>query len=445
MSQIAEKKLTKLSKNSLTPKQLAAIKRLTSRRWTLLVAGTGEGKTAIGLTSINDLIESGKLAKVIVACPAKVVAVWPKEQTKWPHLKRLKVVALKGSPDVRRSLLAAGADVFVVSLNNLEWLLMEKHGADGIIIDEISKAAGKQTRKLNTKRWGDRFIWRVGASATPVSQDFEKLFDIARRIDKGKSLGTNKFDYLSRYFYSDYMGYNWTLKEDAPTRILSKIKKLVWLIEDEKHLTLPKLHTHTMRFDMPEATRKLYQDMKRDMIADEVIAVNAAVQTGKLRQLSSGFYYIEGSTLAEKSVRFCDNARTYSASNWIDSLKGAPGVIFYEYIGQLKLLEDVISTHTKDIEAFMAGRFDILLAQIGSLSHGVDGLQHVAHHALFLHPFWSRDQTQQAIGRLHRTGQKHEVHITTLVCEDTLDDAVLARVEGRAGWMELFTEHLKGS
>ena len=444
MSQIAEKKLTRLSKNSLTPKQLAAIKRLTSRRWTLLVAGTGEGKTAIGLTSINDLIETGKLAKGLVACPPKVVSVWPKEAKKWEHLKHLRVIAVTGTPEQRRKLMAQDCDILVVSLNNLEWLLQEKHGCDGIIIDEISKAAGKQTRKLNTKRWGDRFIWRVGMSATPVSQDFEKLFDICRRIDKGKSFGTNKHDYLQRFFYSDYMGYNWTLKEDAPTRILSKIKKLVWLIEDEKHLTLPKLHTHTMRFDMPEATRKLYDDMKRHMIADGVTAVNAAVQTGKLRQIASGFVYDD---LTDRLLfnEHLDIARTKVAYQWVRGLSGKKCVVFYEYTMQYRMLEMALTGKGLDVcdspEKFSEAQ--ILLAQIGSLSHGVDGLQHVAHHALFLHPFWSRDQTQQAIGRLHRTGQKHEVHITTLVCEDTLDDAVLARVEGRAGWMELFTEHLK--
>lgn len=442
MSQIAEKKLTKLSENSLTPKQKDAIRRLTTRRWTLLVAGTGEGKTTIGLTSGSHLIDAGKLKRVLLTCPPKVVDVWPKEAAKWEHLKHLKVVALKGSPEVRRALLAAGADMFVVSLNNLEWVLQEKHGCDGIIIDEISKAAGKQTRKLNTKRWGDRFIWRVGMSATPVSQDFEKLFNICRRIDKGKSIGTNKHDYLQRYFTSDYMGYNWTLKENGATRILNKISKLVYLIEDEKHLKLPKLHMHTIRFDMPGATREKYEEMKRDMVVGEdITAANAAVQTGKLRQLASGFAYRE-----DGSYDVYDDARQMDGVDfWFGSSNGN-GIIFYEYKAQLDMLKRWLSTgfFTEDIDEFKTTtKMLTLLAQIGSLSHGIDGLQSVAHHALFLHPFWSRDQTEQAVGRLWRTGQKNEVHITTLVCNDTLDDAVLARVEGRAEWMEIFTEHLK--
>jgi hypothetical protein len=50
-----------------------------------------------------------------------------------------------------------------VSLNNLDWLLDQPHGCDGIVIDELSKAAGKQTAALR-KRKGNREI-KSGASA----------------------------------------------------------------------------------------------------------------------------------------------------------------------------------------------------------------------------------------------------------------------------------------
>ena len=78
------------------------------------------------------------------------------------------------------------------------------------------------------------------------------------------------------------------------------------------------------------------------------------------------------------------------------------------------------------------------------MSHGVDGLQHDYADVLFYHPIWSRDATEQAIGRVWRTGQEKEVNITTLVCEDSLDDLVVSRVEDRAEWMKLFISHLKG-
>ena len=99
------------------------------------------------------------------------------------------------------------------------------------------------------------------------------------------------------------------------------------------------------------------------------------------------------------------------------------------------------------IDAFTGphnGNGRVLLAQINSLSHGVDGLQHVCSDILFYHPMWSRDAHEQAIGRVWRTGQTEEVNVTTLVCNDTLDALVMQRVEGRGEWMKLFKQHLEG-
>jgi superfamily II DNA or RNA helicase len=314
------------------------------------------------------------------------------------------------------------------------------HGADGIIIDELSKASGKQTNGLNTKRRGDCFKWRVGMTATPVSQNFERIFDMVKRVDKGKAFGTNKNDYLNKYFYSDYMGYNWTLRAGAEERILARITKLVHMVDDTKEATLPPLvHDIEQRFDMPSGTRAVYNKMKKDMVVGDIEAVNAAVRDGKLRQIASGFAYDE-----DKNVAKLDSARIDEAVNWwLDHKR--PAVIFYEYVAQGERLEAVFAKHLSgSVDDFINGKGTVLVAQISSLSHGVDGLQDVCHDGLFYHPVWSRDQKEQALGRLWRTGQKHPVTMTTLVCNDTLDDVVIARVEGRKEWMDLFTKHMGG-
>jgi hypothetical protein len=40
--------------------------------------------------------------------------------------------------------------------------------------------------------------------------------------------------------------------------------------------------------------------------------------------------------------------------------------------------------------------------------------------------------------------RRKPVTVTTLVCNDTLDDVVMERVAGNARWMELMTAHLTG-
>ena len=416
-----------LSEKSLEPKQQSAVDWIYNHDRSVLIAPTGAGKTIICLTAIAELIEDDffGISKVMVACPAKVVPVWAKEAKKWAHTSALKVVMLDGSASERSESLLKEADVVVVSLNNLKWLLDQNHKCDGVIIDELSKASGKQARGLTSKRKAGGLKWRVGMTATPVAQDFQKLYGMMRIIDDGVALGTNRDKYLNEYFYPDYNGYNWTLRDDASQKIMARVAPYVHMVEDTKVNDLPECHYHEIRFDMPEKSREVYNRMKKDMFAEDVEAANEAVKSGKLRQIASGFMYREDSIKVS-----LDTARIEQLKDWVWSLEGRPGLVFYEYIEQ--------STWFDDFDD------DIRFAQIHSMSHGVDGLQYQFSDILFLQPIWSRDATEQAVGRVWLTGQTNPVNVTTLICDDTLDDLVVARVEDRAEFMKLFRKHLKG-
>jgi len=433
-----------LSENSLSAEQRRAITRLVEYDATILVAPTGEGKTVICLSAMRELIDAGEFTRFIVACPPKVMGVWPKEIEKWAHLSELTAVTLSGDPAARTKALHRDttAGIIVVSLNNLDWLLQQDHGAQGIVIDELSKAAGKQSAKLKTKKWGAALTWRTGMTATPVSQNFEKLYAMCRVVDGGLSLGTSKARYLDKYFNADWNGHSHTLRDGADSLILDRVSSLIHLIVDRKANKLPPIEYHTVRFDMPVDTRAVYDEMKEEMVVGDVAAVNEAVKSGKLRQISSGFMYREDGSAVD-----LDYARYQAMKRWWLGVDDRRGIIFYEYEAQR---EQILSWENllayTDVQAFIheSEADQCLVAQINSLSHGVDGLQDVCSDALFYHPMWSRDATEQAIGRVWRTGQTKKVNVTTLVCNDTLDDVAMARVEGNARWMELLTEHLKG-
>ena len=323
------------------------------------------------------------------------------------------------------------SNVLVVSLNNLAWLLKEKHHADGVVIDELSKAAGKQAAPLRTKRYGSKLKWRVGLTATPVSQNFEKLFGMTRIIDQGAALGTSKQRYMQKYFVPDYMGYNWTIREGAAQGILGLISPLVHLMADTKEVDLPPVTYHEIQFNMPPATRHVYNDMKNHMVAESkgktVDAANQAVKSGKLRQISCGFMYAPDGTRV-----ILDQSRMNAADQWWRALDGRPGLIFYEFV------EDGLR-----LKSWMPD--NITLAQIQSMSHGVDGLQHRFSDVLFYMPVWSRDAMEQAVGRVWRQGQTKAVDVTTLMCDNSVDQIASSRVAGNAKWMDLLRQHIKGS
>jgi hypothetical protein len=232
---------------------------------------------------------------------------------------------------------------------------------------------------------------------------------------------------MQEYFYSDYMGYNWTLKDGADELIMEKTASLVHLVADDKATTLPALREAVIRFDLSPQTRVKYEEMKKHMVVDEISAANSAVASGKLRQLASGFLYAGNH---DRSTEHYSRERLSVVQKWARSLKGKPGLVFYEFIQQAEWADAMPN--------------NITFVQINSMSHGVDGLQHIFADMLFVQPCWSRDMRQQAIGRVWRQGQTEEVTVTTLIANDTLDDVVVARVEGNAKWMALFRKHLKG-
>jgi hypothetical protein len=417
----------------LTTEQNAAIDRLFDYDHTILVAGTGVGKTVIALTAIWDLIQSGTLRKVIVAAPAKVIEkmIWLNEMAKWEHLRGMRAIQLEGDSAQRiKTLLSSEAEIILVSLNNLDWLLNQDHDCDGIVVDELSKAAGKWTKGLKSKKLGGGLYWRVGMTATPVSQSYEKIFSMARIIDGGRALGTNKQKFMQEYFYPSYSGHTWTLKGFAAAQITDKVRALVYLVDDNKVEVLPTLRQTVIEFDMPPETREIYNDMKKHMVVEGREAANQAVKSGVLRQIASGFYYADdGGTPVS-----LDNARIIEVGRWVYNLDGEPGLIFFEFVEQGHALRKVFGNKMPHI----------VFAQVQAMSHGVDGLQHEFADVLFMQPVWSRDTNEQAIGRVWRQGQEKPVTVTTLVCRGTLDELVMQRVEDRGRWMELFTAHLKG-
>lgn len=421
---------------TLTTDQEAAIDRLHDFDHTILVADTGVGKTVIALTAIDELIEDDVLHKVIVAAPAKVIEnmIWLDEAAKWQHLRGLRLVQLEGTSKERtRRLLTTmeEVDVVLVSLNNLDWLLNQDHECDGIVIDELSKASGKWCKGLRSKKKADRLWWRIGMTATPVSQDFTKLYAMARIIDHGAALGTNKEKYLDRFFTVDYAGYKHEIRPGAAESIMMRTRDLIHLVETNKADTLPKLTEHVTWFDMPGGTRAVYNQMRRDMVIADREAANEAVKSGVLRQLSSGFVYTD----EDRSAVIYDRERLSQTSLWAKQLSGRPGLVFYEFVEQGVQLSKVIANN----DNFP----DIRAVQIASMSHGVDGLQNKYADVLFMQPNWSRDLHEQAIGRVWRQGQTRPVNVTTLACRNTLDELVMARVSDRAEWFKLFQKHLR--
>lgn len=103
----------------------------------------GLGKTVITLTAINELrYNRWAVQRVLVIAPKKVAeATWQAEAARWDHLQHLRFSAVLGSENKRIRALATPADIYVISRDNIVWLVdyyRNDWPFDMVVIDESS-------------------------------------------------------------------------------------------------------------------------------------------------------------------------------------------------------------------------------------------------------------------------------------------------------------------
>ena len=140
------------------------------------------------------------------------------------------------------------------------------------------------------------------------------------------------------------------------------------------------------------------------------------------------------------------SAAIEAVQDWAKDIKetGQTAVIFTQFTGAIPVLERVLSAYKlrttaivggmtaeaigQAANAIQSGEADILLASIG-VAEGYTVTR--ASQALVIGPAWNTTENEQAEDRLHRFGQTNEVTITYLMYPGTVDDQVMAILDGK--------------
>lgn len=445
-----------LKLSDLTAPQALGVDRLYENDHTIFIASMGFGKSIVTLTALSELIADGVFSRVLIVAPLKVArAVWAQECEKWAHTKHLSVALAVGTEKQRKAAVARDCDITVVNFESMAWLVRAYPKRwDALVIDELTKlkSAGGKTFKALRPRLKD-FKWRVGLTGTPVSEDFEGLYAMALVVDAGAALGTRSDAFKRKYFFQvDYAGYDWALYDWAAADILKRLDSLVYNSEDYTD-ELPPLEIKKIFLNLPENLKEKYEEIKKknfleiEVEGEEdssnfVEAGSAAVLSGKLQQLTSGFVYDENGD----SVLLSD-FRLRALGIYLKELRGESVVIVYWFKHDLeaikKLLPDAFvlgDDIEAGVEGWNNGTIKTLLLHPRSAGHGIS-LQHGGRNMLWYSPVWSRDLWLQTIARLWRRGQTKPVVITSLIASDSVDELVAARVDEKADFAAVWAAH----
>jgi SNF2 family DNA or RNA helicase len=411
----------------------------------LVLAPVGAGKTAITLTAMRDMVQN-ESTRWLVLAPLRVAEhVWPVEAAKWTP--DLKVRVAVGSPTQRiAALYARDADVVVTNYDNIQWLAdLDLSDFNGIVFDELTRLknpSGKRFKALEKVIKDMEVRWGLTGSFT--SNGLEDVFGQCKIVDQtmlGRSKGAFQQQYFTMEFYRGFK--EWVPRPGALEIVMERIKPATYVLEPGEYKDkLPPLHTVEVPLTME---MREYEEMRKNFVLqfpdETAVAESAAVVTQKLQQLAAGFLYTGDQARLLSSHKY-DALEDLLAEN-----QRAPTIVWYQYVAQrdelLRRLPQAVDVKTAGaIDAWNAGKVEVLLAHPASAGHGLN-LQHGGHHMVWLSLPWSLELYEQAIGRLHRSGQAREVWNYVLLTDNTIDKKILTSLQDKRSLASLALEALK--
>lgn len=402
----------------------------------------GLGKTVVSYTVLDLLInDSFEIGKTLVIAPKRVAEdTWPTEYRKWEHLKDLKISTVLGTPKERKAALEVEADIYILTRDNVIWLVdyYKDWDFDTLVIDELSSFKNHQSKRFKKLRTVTPFFKRViGLTGTPAPNGYMDLWAQIYLLDRGERLGKNITAYRKRFFNAYHRGQytEYQLRPGAKEEIDSLLSDICISMKAKDYLDLKDPIFIDIPVVLSNKEMALYEQMAKEALIDvgeeTIPALTAATVSGKLLQLANGAIYDEN-----KKYHLIHDEKIKALEELIEQSAGENVLVFYNFRSDLeriqeKFKEDVTILETdKDIKDWNDGKIKILLAHPASAGHGLN-LQEGGSIIIWFSLSWSLELYLQANARLHRQGQKNTVRIYRIMARNTIDEKVLEVLEGK--------------
>jgi SNF2 family DNA or RNA helicase len=430
---------------TLRPYQEEAADFLYGHDRAMVLAPVGAGKTAATLVAMRDMLRDRRAWRFLILAPLRVAtSVWPVEAAKWAP--ELRVAVACGTPNQRMAALYSGAPVVVANYDSLQWLAeQDLTSFDAVVFDELTRLKNPSGKRFKAFEKIVKIInVRWGLTGSFTSNGLEDVFGQVKIIDQrllGRSKGAFQQQYFNSFLRGNYVEYE--PRPGALEQVMARIKPATYVLQSGLYTNaLPPLHTVEVPVEMD---MRDYETMKKNFVLQfpdaEAIAQNAAVVTQKLQQLSAGFIY------TGEDARWLSQHKLDQVESIWEENQRAPTIVWYQYVAEREALQrrfpravDVKADGA--IEDWNAGRVPMLLAHPASAGHGLN-LQHGGCRMIWLSLPWSLELYEQAVGRLHRSGQGQDVWCYVLQTVGTVDQKIWQALRDKRSLAVIALESLK--
>ena len=400
----------------------------------------GLGKTVICLSALWELLlDYFEIGRVLVIAPIRVcTSTWPTEINKFEHLKGLTYSVVVGSDKERRAALQRPAFVYIINRENVAWLVENKlFHFDCVVIDEASSFKNHQSKRFKALRKVRPSLKRIiELTGTPAPNGLLDIWAPVNLLDMGERLGRFIGGFRERYFLPDKRNrdivFSYKPKEGAEDAIYKQISDICISMKAADHLKMPELIMTNVKVEMSEKEKKLYDQLKKDLIlpfADGDIDAQSAVGlSNKLHQMANGAVYDENG-----SVKVIHSRKLDMLEDMIEAANGKPILVAYWFAhDKSRLLErfpEAVSIDTDEsIVKWNKGEIPVGLIQPDSVGMGIN-LQEGGCHLIWYSIPWSLQDFSQTNARIFRQGQKDTVVIQLLVTDGTIDEDIISALE----------------
>ena len=272
-------------------------------------------------------------------------------------------------------------------------------------------------------------------------------------LDLGERLETSLTRFRDKYMNPGQRNrhtgviYNWVLKDGAAQAITNKIDDICMSLKAEDYLQLPTLSTIYHKIELDKNVRAKYDELRKDMVVDikkeKITAPTAAALANKLLQFTSGAVYNEEGEAQEVHRSKLERLESLMEES------SSPTLVFYHFKHSLQRIRlqfpEAVVLDDDNIAAWRRGEIRMLLAHPQSGGIGLNLQCNVGDPAqtVWFDLPWSSENYIQANARIYRQGQEKPVIIHHLTISNSVDERVVAVLEGKITLQEAILESLQ--
>lgn len=418
----------------------------------------GTGKTAVRIWAFQKRRKAGGGALLVLATKSLLENAWARDlRTFAPELTYSIARA-----ENRAAAFEAEADVYITNHDAVKWLALQKPSFfkkfSDLVIDESTayKHATSQRSKAAAKI-ARHFRHKALLTATPTSNSITDIWHQALLLDGGAALGTSFYAFRNAVCTPVQVGRHaqalkWEDKDGAPEAVYNHLGELLIRHKLDECVDMPGNHQYSIEYTLPKKQLALYKELEASSMlvlkdAKKITAINAAAVHGKLLQVASGAVYRGDS---EQSYELVDTGRYELVLDLVAERPAA--LVFFLWRHQRDFMVEeaqrrglrfaVLDGETPDklrdaaIQAYQAGKLDVLFAHPASAAHGLTLTRGTS--TIWSSPTYNLELFVQGSSRQHRVGQKKKCETIVVIAPGTKDEDAWEVMQGKHSRMSSF-------